>query len=398
MRTLISLLLVAAVAVGVALLGRYQDGYVLVVAPPWRIESSLVLFAIALIALVALAYGVLRVVGYTLHLPTYVEAYRRRTRRERFARKLHEALQAYFEGRYSRTAKLAAEAWSVAESSPLPGLLAARAAHFSGDFEKRDLWLARAEQASGDERNAILATRAELLIDERRFEDAQQILTELLEHGPLHLATLRMRLRAAQGLQNWDEVLRVLGQLEKHHALPKTLAARQRSTATLENLRRKAFNADSLAAFWSKLPDRDRRNPQIAAAAGRLFIRVGDCREAYRVVRTALETQWDSALVLLFGECCTDDSIELIGDAERWLKTHPRDAALLLTLGRLCMRRELWGKAKSYLDASLSEHPSRAAHVEAARLAEQLGRESDAQAHYRAACDDTLPAEPLGSR
>jgi len=398
MRVLVSLLLVAAIAVLVALIGRYQEGYLLVVAPPWRIEISLVLSAIVLIVVLALGYMALRFLGYTLYLPTHVEAYRQRARREHYSKNLAGAWQAYLEGRYGRATKLAAEAWGVGDNAALPGLLAARAAHFAGDTEKRDLWLTRAEEAAGDNREAVLATRAELMLDERRFEDAQRLLTELLEHGPRHVATLRMKLRAAQGLQNWDEVLRLLTQLEKHNALPRTLAVRLRSTATLENLRRKAFDADSLASFWDRLRDRDRRNPQIAAAAARLFIKVGNCREAYRVVRAALESQWNSELVLLFADCCAGNSIELIGDGERWLKAHPRDAALLLTLGRLCVRGELWGKAKSYFDASLSEQPSRAAHVGAARLAESLGREAEARVHFRAACDESLPAEPGESR
>jgi HemY protein len=52
----------------------------------------------------------------------------------------------------------------------------------------------------------------------------------------------------------------------------------------------------------------------------------------------------------------------------------PRDGALLLTLGRLCRQQQLWGKARSYLEAALAIAPSRAAHVELAQLLEQLGR------------------------
>ena len=44
--------------------------------------------------------------------------------------------------------------------------------------------------------------------------------------------------------------------------------------------------------------------------------------------------------------------------AESWLKQHPDDAALLLTLGRLCAQQELWGKAQSYLDASIAVEPT----------------------------------------
>ena len=49
------------------------------------------------------------------------------------------------------------------------------------------------------------------------------------------------------------------------------------------------------------------------------------------------------------------------------------------------MAAELWGKAQNYLEASLSLGPSRAAHLELARLAEHEGRAAEAQKHFRSA-------------
>ena len=60
---------------------------------------------------------------------------------------------------------------------------------------------------------------------------------------------------------------------------------------------------------------------------------------------------------------------------------------LLLALGRMCVRQKLWGKAQSYLEASLAIRPSRAAHLELARLFDQLERPDDANRHYRASID-----------
>jgi HemY protein len=73
--------------------------------------------------------------------------------------------------------------------------------------------------------------------------------------------------------------------------------------------------------------------------------------------------------------------------AERWLVERNRDAQLLATLGRLCTQAELWGKARSFLVASLSFEESRAAHLELARLAERLGEAGEAQQHYRRAAE-----------
>jgi HemY protein len=91
--------------------------------------------------------------------------------------------------------------------------------------------------------------------------------------------------------------------------------------------------------------------------------------------------------VLLYGECQDIDAIARIECAERWLADHPRDAELLLTLGRLCTQTQLWGKATSYLEASLAMQATRAAHIALARVHDEMGRTEDANRHYRAAAD-----------
>ena len=50
MRLLLWLLLLAALATGLAVAARYNDGYALLVMPPWRIELSLNLLLFVLLA------------------------------------------------------------------------------------------------------------------------------------------------------------------------------------------------------------------------------------------------------------------------------------------------------------------------------------------------------------
>jgi HemY protein len=391
-RWLVTFVVVAALAVAFALAARYGEGYALFVYPPWRIEISLTLFLLAALALFAAVYGLLRLASHTARLPQQVAAFRRHARANRAHEAMRQAWQAFLEGRFGRAEKLAGRAYGLDESPGVAALLAARAAHAMRDPVRRGRWLARAVDAAGASRHARLAAEAEAAIDERRFEEARETLHELHATGPRHAATLRLLLRAEQGLQNWDEVLRLLRILEKRDAVPVEFAAQLRITATVENLRRKALDAEGLAAYWATLPAADRTRTRVAATAARLFIDLGDCERAHPIIRDALGEQWSSELVALYGECRGGDDLARIEQCERWLKEHPRDSGLLLALGRLCAGRELWGKAQSYLDASLSAQPSRAAHVEAARLFERIGREADANRHYRAAADPKLPA------
>ena len=75
--------------------------------------------------------------------------------------------------------------------------------------------------------------------------------------------------------------------------------------------------------------------------------------------------------------------VRQIERAENWLKTNPRDAVLLFVLGKLCTQQQLWGKAQSYLEASLSEEPTYSAHLALAQLQERLGNPDAALRHYR---------------
>jgi HemY protein len=108
----------------------------------------------------------------------------------------------------------------------------------------------------------------------------------------------------------------------------------------------------------------------------------GDCAAAHQIIEQSLDNEWNSELAELYAKCAGNDAIRQIERAETWLKAHPNDASLLLTLGKLCTYCELWGKAQNYLEASLSVEPSYTAHLELARLYEKTGRPEPAKDHY----------------
>ena len=110
---------------------------------------------------------------------------------------------------------------------------------------------------------------------------------------------------------------------------------------------------------------------------------LGSHDEARTIIEESLKTAWASELVALYGECLGTDVRRQIELAEGWLPEHPDDAVLLLTLGKLCARQALWGKAESYLEASLSLAPSYSAHLALAQLKERRNLHEAAAEHYR---------------
>ena len=109
--------------------------------------------------------------------------------------------------------------------------------------------------------------------------------------------------------------------------------------------------------------------------------------QAHEIIEQALEAEWNSELVGMYADCESSETIRQIEHAEKWLRNSPRDAVLLLVLGKLCARQELWGKAQSYLEASISVEPTYSAHLELARLHDRLDKPDAARRHYRASLD-----------
>ena len=391
MRAVFWLLILAALAVGLALAARYNEGYVLLVLPPWRAEVSLNLFLLACTVGFFAIYLLARAVSHTLGLPRAVAEFRRRRQEEKAAVALRDAWRLLQEGRYGHAMRCAEKARPDHAGAGMLALAGWHAAHALRDAERTAEWATRVrEHDSAGLRAARLMTEAEFAIEERRFEDAHDALQQLATREGRHIAALRLSLRAEQGLGNWREVARLVRQLEKHKALTAEQATPIRSRAVREALRSLRDDPAGLMRYWRELDDADRAEPSVALETARALMAVGDFREAQRTIEGALDEHWDAGLVLAYGECGrvgepAGDVLGRIAQAEKWLQRMPRDGALLLTLGRLCRQQQLWGKARSYLEAALAIEPSRAAHVELAQLLDHLEESALAIRHYRAA-------------
>jgi HemY protein len=369
-----------ACAVAFALALRFNTGYALLVWPPYRVELSLNLVLLLLAAGFAVVYVLLRFTFGAIGLPAKVREFRERRRRENARTTMLVALQAFLEGRYGRAEKAAANAMESGETPALGAVLAAHAAHELRHYEQRDSYLARAEQLAPEAGAMRIIASAEMLLDQHHFQEALLALKALPEK---HTTALRLELKAQQQAKNWEQTLPLIDQLERRGVFDASQAGQLRRYAHAENLKRKALDRRSLEEYWQKIPAQQKRDAKISAAAAQRFMALNDCVQANRIIEQGLEADWDSGLVGLYAECVGSEATRQIERAEKWLKNNPRDAVLLLVLGKLCAHQELWGKAQSYLEASISVEPTYSAHLALAQLHERLGNPDAARRHYR---------------
>ena len=386
MRGLLWLLTLFALAVGVSLAARFNDGYVLLVFPPYRAEISLNLAMLLVVGGFVTLYGVLRTISLTLSLPNRVREFRERRRRDKAAGTFQDAMRLLFEGRYSQALKKAGEAHAAGQSPGLAALVAARAAQRLREPYKQEAWLDRASSDDPQMQSARLMLEAEMYLDARRFDDAVAALQRLQKIAGRHIAALRLELRAQQGCGHWDEVLRIARLLEKRDGLLSELAQEVKLKAHQENVRQRRTDLAQLLAYLRQVPAKE-SSPRLARAFTEALINLGAQDEAQRIIETQLDADWDSSLISLYGRATGGNLTSRIARADKWLLQHSDDPQLLLALGRLCLAQRLWGKAQAYLEASLSLADQREVRLELAHLFEQTERSDDAMRHYRAAVE-----------
>ena len=137
MRGLFWALVLSGLAVAVALGARTNDGYVLLVVPPWRAEISLNLFIVVLLAILFVLCVGMRALAITFGLPKRVREYQAQRQRESAGLVFQDAVRLLFEGRFGQALKKATEAHGAGTAPGLSALIAARAAQRMREPEKQ---------------------------------------------------------------------------------------------------------------------------------------------------------------------------------------------------------------------------------------------------------------------
>ncbi|HZV62955.1 MAG TPA: heme biosynthesis HemY N-terminal domain-containing protein [Methylophilaceae bacterium] len=383
MRWLFWLLLILALAVGAALLTTSNQGYVLIVRPPYRLELSLNLLLVLVVLAFAALHLSLRFIHYTRRLPASVRAYKEEQRLKSGFAALRESLHAMAEGHYAAAQKAAARAFDLGEDPVLSALIAARASHKLKQKTHRDYYLAEAEQRAPDKPLGRMLMQAELLLDDGQYSSALEVLQRLKKIEANHPAALRLELKLHTRLNNWQQALSILQELKNDEVIDAQQAKEMRLVAHRHLLQRYADDLPALTDYWRRMSEEDQLDLRLAYHAANSFIGLGAHMQALEIIEKSLTQQWDSELVGLLGDCISTNPQKLLQQAEGWLLQHEGDAKLLLSLGNICSRMQLWGKAESYLDASISVKPSAAAHLALAKVLEHRGEKDRALYHYR---------------
>jgi HemY protein len=379
-----------ALAVLVGLASTLNTGYAILFLPPYRMEVSFNLLLLGIVALIALAYVVMRIISITAGLPTEVRRFQRQKKLKAARHALREAGIAFFEGRFQKAEREALKAMAdeyAPENRALALLLAARSAGATGDLEKRDSYLQQLDALPERLQLARHMLDAELKLEAKDALGALAAIERARALSPNLTNALRLELKVRLLQRQPDAVLALTEKLLKAEALEPAQARRYRLAAYSQQLT--GFVGGREVRDWlRRIPDAERHNPVLVSEIVSRLIALEDFDYAATLLGEALadEEQATPELARELGQLAErlspEKRLELMRDAEGWLKSRPRDHMLLLALGRLAMNQQLWGKAQSYLEASNSISATLCANAELARLFEATGKEEQAAQHY----------------
>lgn len=366
--------LVASALVGGGLFAHLvldDPGYVAISVGRSLFETTVPVFLLLLVGLYFLTRAVIESLTAKRRLATLRTERRRRRAREETQRGLLDLAA----GRWRSAEELLSRSAPEADSAAANYLVAARAADLQDAVERRDEWLALAQEAAPGERAAALVTLAEMQM--RRGQDAAalQTLEQLDASGDLNSRGLELMARLCQKLGRGEQ-LRALGpRLRSAKELPETQVNEILAQVQLEEVRAAGEQRDAAKAnaAWADVPRSTRKLPAAIATFARALISAGDPVAAEKVLREALDDRLEPQLVRLYGELVLPDALSPLDRAEQWLRKSPEDPDLLAACARLALHAELIGKARSYLEAALARKPSAENSLLYAELLDQLG-------------------------
>jgi HemY protein len=348
-----------------------DPGHVAISLQGWLVDMSVPVFVLLLLTL----YGTVRLGVRLLQARRLLKEAQTARRRDRARSSLFKGLLELSQGDWRTAEETVTRSARDSEYPLVHYLVAARAADLQGERSRCEELLTKALDATAGERAPVLITQAEILLRHKQPQAALTVLQQLEASGERNTRALMLLARIYRQTGDWERLQHLEPRLRSARGVPE--AAIDEIVVQIYLDRLKAAGSSGafaqVGAAWEAAPTSVSRRPDVVIAYAKAAMACREPQAASKMLRELLNRQWEESAVLTFGDLEPEEPLEALETAEKWLRKHPEDPALLLTCARLCMRAELYGKARSYLEASALIRPRAETLQTLATLLDQLG-------------------------
>ena len=388
MKKNIALILLAIIA-GIFLLEliQHDPGYILVNLFGWTLESSVWFAVLAIATIAVLIYLALRFIRWFLGLALRGSAWYSLRRHHAIEAKYRDGLLHYLSGEWSSAASRLS---SVAKKNELPVIRAIAAAQTFAKLRQHKHSLVLLDEALKlypQDKLWILKARLKILLEvaDEDPTDLELTLSELKEFANNDSSLRDLELKTYLVTHRWSDALNFLSKskLPASSTGDEAYEVKIYSESMREIATRGELDKDLISALWQSVPRKLKLNPTLLVDYSNLLYLSQQHGLLEELISYSLDRIWLVELVDLFAKIESDDLASQLAKAEAWKKHHPDCPVLLITVSVLALKNQLWGKAKSNLEKSISLQESPRAYYLLALLCEKTGDLKSSQAYYK---------------
>lgn len=376
MRRFILYLVILFVAVWIGLKIAEDPGYLLLAYRKWTVEMPFWFAVICLVILFWIFYLFMRFTRTIWTLPARLQHRAERRHAQKSQDLTNKGLFALAAGDWGTARKKFLKATTHTKMPWFQYLAAAFAANKLRAYEYCDAYLNKALAVNPNSKVAIALARSQFNF-EQQPEQAMLTLQYLREEAPKQPYVLRLLAQTYEKIEDWQGLLELLPTLRKHKVLT------QKDLVNLEVQSYSGFlqttgeqsDLKTVQKAWRKIPYGLNHNPTLISTYIHVLLAKGANKEAEDFLAKTLTDVWDDNLLILYGDITSSKPARQLALAESWLNHHKNDATLLFVLGKLTLRSQLWGKARTYFEASLNVEPRPNTYYELGKLLERLDEE-----------------------
>ena len=385
MRAALWLVSLFAVAVATALLASNNVGTVSIFWTPYRLDLSLNLVLFALVMILLTVHWAQRALTALFELPKQAKRWRLQQKERATHAALLDSLAQFMEGRFLRARKSAelvlarekslSDAGEVLDHAgalrSVAHILAAESAHALNDKTTRQSHLNQAlQEPSGGTSNVrqslvegSMLRAARWALDDRDASESLLWLDRLPQGVARRTLAMRLRLKAARLAGESSLALDTALLLIKHRAFTSE-ASESMIRSLVFDLIAKTHEQGQMQRLWARLGEPQRQSTDLAIQAAQHWLSLNGDPVVARAWLNPIWNRWQttsqnlSAAQQLKLTQVMDRSLTGQDTAQEreWLaviesaqKANPREPLLQYLAGRLCQKRQLWGKAQVLL-------------------------------------------------
>lgn len=364
-------------------------GYVLISLNGTTLETSFWFAISVIVLLVLLIISVFLTVRKLIRTLVMGQNWFCGRRHQTIERRYREGLLNFLVGDYRQANK---QLLSVSKRNELPVvrvIASAQSLAKTGQLDSALTLLTQAKEKYVDDELWLCKAKIPLLIEAGRISEVDHAIQSLKLISPKDTDIARFEHMKLSRSEHWQDASTFVSEKPNLQKLSSSDIKDTYIHALDQLAQNETVDIDDISTLWGKVPKVMKLDAELIVPYARLLFASNQHALLEELICFTLQKQWLLELLELYAKLESSDHDLQLKKAERWLKKHDEDKELLLTLGILSIKNQLWGKGRAYLDRSnrVGEDP-RALYF-LGYISEKVEEPESAQSYYKRAAELT---------